>query len=253
MSPLRVICSSVHTILNSMNIFQKIKIWGHDYLYMIHGAFSSIVYMRPPAHYQGYVVDNKVPVIIIPGIFEKWSFMKKIADNVSHLGHPVYIVPNLGYNLYTIPNSSLMVANVIEKENLSNVVLVAHSKGGLIGKHLLIHHNKENKILGMVSIATPYSGSSMAKLVPLDPVQELLKDAEVIQDLRAHTTVNHKIVSIRPQYDNHIWAEEGSHLDGAKNILVDVHGHHKILYNKQVVSIIKDSIEEITFDNFKNK
>jgi hypothetical protein len=235
-----------------MNTFKKIKIWVHDYLYMVHGAMSTLVYVKPPEHYRGYVVGGKVPVVIIPGILGKWSFMKKIADTISHLGHPVYVVPNLGYNLYSVPESSAMVNEVIKKENLTNVILVAHSKGGLIGKHVLIHHNSSNAILGMVSVATPYSGSSMAKLLPYDPVRELLKDNSTIRDLQSHEQVNSKIVSICPLYDNHVWAEEGSHLKGAKNIDVDVHGHHKIVYDKEVIRNIVVSIEEITQAKFHN-
>ena len=84
------------------------------------------------------------------------------------------------------------------------MILVAHSKGGLIGKHVLIHHNGNDNILGMVSIATPYSGSAMAKLVPYDPIRELLKDNVTIKDLQSHEQVNTKIVSISPLYDNHV-------------------------------------------------
>jgi len=42
-------------------------------------------------------------------------------------------------------------------------------------------------------------------------------------------------VSIIPQYDNHVWSEKGSHLDGAKNIYVPVHGHHKVIYDREVI------------------
>lgn len=220
---------------------------------MIHGAVSTLVYVKPPAHYRGYVVDGKVPVVIIPGILGKWSFMKRIADTISHLGHPVYVVPNLGYNLYSVPDSSKIVYDVIKQENLSNVILVAHSKGGLIGKHVLIHHNSNNAILGMVSVATPYSGSAMAKLVPYDPIRELLKDSATIKDLESHEQVNSKIVSIRPRYDNHVWAEEGSHLKGAKNIDVEVHGHHKVVYDKEVIGLVVGEIEEMTQAKFHNK
>lgn len=231
-------------------MYHRLKVWVHDYLYMIHGAFSSLVYIKPPKHYLGNVLDGKIPVVIIPGIFSKWGIMKKIADSISKLGHPVYIVPKLGYNLYTVPDSSKIVADVIDQEKLTNVILLAHSKGGLIGKHALIHHNKQNKIIGLVAIATPYSGSSMAELIPLDPIQELLKDSHVIKDLDTNTEVNNKIVSICPEYDNHVWSEKGSHLDGAKNILVTVKGHHKIVYDPDVIEIVKQSIEKITQDHF---
>jgi predicted alpha/beta hydrolase family esterase len=164
----------------------------------------------------------------------------------------VYVVPNLGYNLYSVPDSSAIVNEVIKKENLTNVILVAHSKGGLIGKHALIHRNSDNAILGMVSIATPYSGSAMAKLVPYDPIRELLKDNATIKDLQSHEQVNTKIVSICPLYDNHVWAEEGSHLKGAKNIDVDVHGHHKIVYDDEVIKKVLESTEEMTQAKFHN-
>ena len=191
-------------------------------------------------------VEGKIPIVIIPGVLGKWSFMKKIADTLSLEGHPIYIVPELGYNLYSIPNSSFLVSNLLKKENLHNVIFVAHSKGGLIGKYTLIHNNDEARVIGMVSIATPYTGSAMAKLLPIEPIKELHNDSLIIKDIARHTHVNHKIISVSPMYDNHVWAEKGSHLDGAKNIEVDVHGHHKIIYNQEVITVVKNSITELT-------
>jgi hypothetical protein len=47
-----------------------------------------------------------------------------------------------------------------------------------------------------------------------------------------------------PFYDNHVWAEKGSYLDGAlDNIKVNVSGHHKIISNKEVVRIIRQSVK----------
>jgi pimeloyl-ACP methyl ester carboxylesterase len=233
-----------------MKTREKIKSWVIDYGYMIHGALSSLVYITPPKHYLGHVVDGKVPVIIIPGVLGRWSFLKKLADTISLLGHPVYVVKGLGYNLYTIPDSSKLVESIIQREHLKDVIIVAHSKGGLIGKHVLIHHNQDNNVIGMITIATPYSGSAMAKLVPLDPIKELHNDSQIIKDINAHTSVNDKIISISPLYDNHVWAEKGSFLDGAKNITVQVHGHHKIVYDQSVIDLVKDSVEELTLSRY---
>lgn len=229
-----------------MKTHKKIASWLIDYMYMIWGALGTLVYRKPPKHYLRHILPGKVPVIIIPGVLGTWSFMKKLADTISLLGHPVHIVPSLGYNLYAIPHSSSLVNNVIEKENLKNVILVAHSKGGLIGKHMLIHHNETGAILGMISIATPYSGSAMAKILPIEPIKELHNDSIIIKDLATHTNVNDKIISICPEYDNHVWAEEGSHLGGAHNIDVPVHGHHKIVFDKGVEKIVLESIERFT-------
>ena len=235
-----------------MKLRTKIKSWAIDYTYMVRGALGAVIFRRPPKHYLGYVVDGKVPVVIIPGVFGKWGFMKKMADAISLLGHPVYIVSELGYNLFTIPHSASLVSHLLVKENLHNVIIVAHSKGGLIGKYTLIHHNEGNRIIGMVSLATPYSGSGMTKLLPVEPIKELHNDSAIILDIKRHTHVNHMITSISPMYDNHVWAEEGSYLEGAKNIKIDVHGHHKIIYDKEVITTVKDSIEEITKKKYQS-
>ena len=217
---------------------------------MVHGAALTVVHKNPPQHYLGYKIEGKIPVVLIPGILGTWSFMKKLGDAISLEGHPVYVLPKLGYNLKSIPSSAevlrTLLNELIEKENVRGVVLVAHSKGGLIGKYLLAHLNQDGRALGLVAIATPFSGSSMAKLVPLGPFSELDTGSSVIEDLQQHAEVNTKIISIVPEYDNHVWAEEGSRLSGAENIEVNVHGHHKVVFDAKVQDIVLHSIEEIT-------
>lgn len=254
-----------------MKLHKKIGHWLIDYGYMIRGGATSLIYRNPPAHYLGHVVSGKIPVILIPGILGKWSFMKHLGDKISLEGHPVYIVRQLGYNIYSIPTSARKlkvliqhilpkighaipklwlgaqnIEKLIKEQNLKRVVLVAHSKGGLIGKYFLVHNNNEHTVLGMIAVATPFSGSAMAKLVPHDSFRELLTDSKIIRDLEQHTNVNHQIVSIIPEYDNHVWAEKGSFLDGAKNIEVPVHGHHKVIFDKTVVEIILAELEKIS-------
>ncbi|HVF69344.1 MAG TPA: alpha/beta fold hydrolase [Xanthomonadales bacterium] len=255
-----------------MHLHKHIKGWVTDYYHMIRGGVAMTIHTSPPSHYLGYVVPEKAPIIIIPGILLRWGFMKHLGDKISHVGHPVYIVPQLKYNLHSIPTSAKIVRavtvhaipklgqiipdvaggaktirDVIEKHNLQNAVIVAHSKGGLIGKYLLAHFNKDHRVKGMVAIATPFTGSALAKLIPRNAFDELQEDSKIIHDLEGHTTVNHQIISIFPEYDNHIWAKNASYVEGAlKNIQVNVYGHHKVLFSKQVEKKVLESIEEIS-------
>jgi len=248
-----------------MRLHKKAGAWIIDYGYMVRGALATVIHREPPKHYLSYTKEGKVPVILIPGILGKWSFMKKLGDAISLHGHPVYVVPELGYNIFNVPTSaktvqaivahvvpkvsrgSQAVRNFIEKENISGAVLVAHSKGGLIGKYLLAHHNADHRVLGMVAIATPFSGSAMAKLIPHDAFQELKNDSQIILDLQQHTEANKKIISIIPEYDNHVWAEQGSFLVGAaENREVPVMDHHKVLFDQGVLQVVLESIEKIS-------
>lgn len=231
-----------------MSVHKKIAHWIIDSGYLFRGFSRRFIYKKPPEHYLGHVVEGKVAVVIIPGIMGRWTFMKSLGDKISRTGHPVYIVPELKYNIFSIPESAEILSKVIERilTEYSDIILVAHSKGGLIGKYYLAHHNDNGHVLGMISIATPYSGSAMARLIPHDSYRELNIDSKVIHYLETHNTVNSKIVSICPEYDHYVWAEKGSYLDGAENILVPVHGHHKILFDKDVQKVVLESIEKIT-------
>ena len=254
-----------------MPLHKKIGAWLVDYGYMLRGTLATVIYHQPPKHYLGHVVEGKAPVILIPGILGKWSFMKHLGDRISLLGHPVYIVPGLGLNIYNVPTAAKTlralvvhmiprlghippkvergaraVNELIENEGLSSAILVAHSKGGLIGKYFLAHYNADNRVRGMVAIATPFSGSAMAKLVPHDSFRELRTDSQIIRDLERHRAVNERIISIIPEYDNHVWAEQGSFLDGAAaNIEVPVSGHHKVVFSQAVLTAVLNSIERL--------
>lgn len=225
----------------------KLSAWIKDYAHLL--KTGPIMYFRrtPPHHYLGHTVPGKAPVIILPGLFLRWGFYKSMTDHISLLGHSVYLVPKLGNNTSDIPSSAKKVRKVIVENNLKNAVIVAHSKGGLIGKYLLLHGNEQGNIAGVVAIATPFHGSSISRLLPISPAKELSPNSKIIKYLEAHPEVNGKIVSIIPSYDNHVWHPEGSHLKEAlKNIKVSVAGHHKVINDKKVWSEVIEWIEKIT-------
>src|SRR3989344_7938509 len=107
--------------------------WIVDYCYFFLGKVLMLVHVNPPRHYLGYIVKKKIPIILIPGISNKWGFIKRLGDTVSHLGHPVYTVNKLESNLLDIPLSAKIVREMVDRNNLKNAIIIGHSKGGLIG------------------------------------------------------------------------------------------------------------------------
>ena len=226
---------------------KKITAWIKDYAYLFStGAFAYFKH-TPPPHYLGYTKEGKVPIVILSGVLMPWAFSKQIADHISLLGHPVYIIPKLGNNNRDIPRSAKAVREVIEENNLKNIIIVAHSKGGLISKYLLIHDDPDKRVKGVIAIATPWSGSSIAKFMPHSSIRELSPDSKIIRYLEGHPEANKKIVSIIPSFDNHVWHPKGSFLEGAmRNINVEVSGHHLVLNDKIVWNHAVEWIEKIT-------
>ncbi len=182
-------------------------------------------------------MEGKDPVILLAGITNTWRSLKKIGDKISLEGYPVYIVSRLGRNFRDIPTSAKIVEEIIDENNLKDIIVVAHSKGGLVGKYLLVH---DKRIKKLIAIATPFAGSIIVKLIPHKAFKELSPKSQIIADSNSHPEVNKNIVSIIPSFDNHVFPKGSSYLEGTKNIKVNIHGHHKILFVDEVVEKVLD-------------
>ena len=219
----------------------KINDWVKDYWYAL-GPHLSVA--KVPESYLNNAKEGKAPVVLIPGLLEKYHFLKAIGDSLSKEGHPVYIIKKLGRNVKTISDSATIVKELINEEQLKDVIVVAHSKGGLIGKYLLAFENADNKIKKVIAIASPWKGSIFLKISPHKSFKELRPKSGLIKKLGEQKQVNSKIVSIYGISDNVVWPVDSCNLEGAKNIQVDIHGHHKILFDKKVIDIVMSEVEK---------
>ncbi len=169
--------------------------------------------------------------------------LRKFGDLISLKGYPVYIVPSLGHNFTDIAKSARLVGEVIDKNNLTNIIIVGHSKGGLIGKYLLLDEKYDNAIKVIIAIATPFAGGKLAKLVPHKSYRELSPNSKLLKKLQENNSANSKIVSIFPQFDPLIWSKESSYLEGAKNIELDKKGHDAIITDLDAIQEVIKQIE----------
>jgi triacylglycerol lipase len=215
--------------------------WIEDYLYF---AKARLLFsLNPPQYYLDNAAAGKPSIILIPGVRAKWQFLKFIADSLAAQGYPIYVVEKLGYNRQAIDHSAKLVRELIDEKKLDNVIIVAHSKGGLIAKYLLAFANQDNRVKKVIAIATPWQGSEAVNFLPGKAYQELRPSSPMIAELNRQAAVNDKIVSIFGSFDNHVWPTESCRLDGAKNIQVDIYGHHKILFDKQVCEIVANEVK----------
>jgi len=220
----------------------KLHHWIRDYVHLGRGGIREIVYRKPPHHYLGYVEAGKAPIILIPGLFGTWRFLKFIADFLSLRGYPMYVIEDLKHHHRPVPESAQIVRKFIEEKDLWDVVIVGHSKGGLVGKFILAFLNTDQRVRRVIAIATPFGGSRMARIVPIKPIRELVPESPMIDMLRQHAEVNDKIVSIFGVFDNHVLPVESCRLEGARNIQIEEHGHHAILASKKLREVILEAI-----------
>lgn len=176
------------------------------------------------------------PVVLVPGIYETWSVFRRAADALHDHGHPVHPVPTLGYNHGPVSEMARRSARLMTDLDLDGVVLVAHSKGGLIGKALMLDPLVGPRVSGMVAVNAPFAGSRYASWLPLPSVRALAPRHPSVLELAAQREVNHRITSVFPEFDPHV--PGGSWLPGGCNVEVATTGHFRTLAHPEVLAAV---------------
>ncbi len=257
--------------------------WAADYVYAARRqlAVLSLPWAigrprpAPDAWRQG---DPDLPeVYLVPGVYEHWTFLRPLGDALSAAGHRVRVVHGLGVNRRSIGDTADRLAKLLAETPAppAGRVLVAHSKGGLIGKHLLVTSGAARRaaaeaadggdpaaaaaaapapdrgrplgVLGLVAVATPFGGSRLASLFVVPSIRAFRPKDETIVTLGRETSVNGRIVSIFGPYDPHI--PEGSALDGATNVAVPTAGHFRVLDSAATRRAVLDGIALLAKDD----
>lgn len=221
--------------------------WALDYLYA--GA-RQLAFLtegrRTPARWR--TGDPAKPqVVLLPGVYEHWSFLRPLGDALNADGHRVLAVHGMGVNRGAIADTSHRIARALGRVRVPEAgrVLVAHSKGGLIGKHLLLdEHADALGIRGVVAVCTPFAGARRARLFTDPSIRALLPSDETIVMLGSATSVNARIVSVFGTFDPHI--PDGSALDGATNVRVPVAGHFRVLGARETLLAVRDAVGLLT-------
>lgn len=220
------------------------RAWNADYRYLA-GARVKALPAAVRRQLQKRRVANTDPltcrhVVVLPGIYETAADLSPILDALSACGHRIHHVPHLAR---LVPPPAVLVRRVeryLQRSGLREVLIVAHSKGGLIGKAVMSGKLGE-RVAGMVAIATPWHGSAYAALFgPGLGLRSLRPGAKLIQSTLANDQVNTRIVSICPAFDPHVPA--GSKLAGADNREVSARGHFKVLADTEVIALVAELV-----------
>jgi len=207
--------------------------WIQDLAY---AGYWQVRGVLPGRQAEDYVSGSKRPVLVLPGIYENWQFMRPLIERLHDEGHPVHVVTALRRNNLSIFDGTEAVAQYMTELDLRNVVIVAHSKGGLIGKLLMSERDPEKRVDHMVAISTPFSGSRYADFMLLPALRSFSPRNATTIKLGLDLMVNASITSVYPEFDPHI--PEGSELAGARNILIHTGGHFRILECPEVVDLV---------------
>jgi pimeloyl-ACP methyl ester carboxylesterase len=212
-----------------MNIWD----WCVDYLHLVYLQIRSLFV----AHIHKRLDSSALTFVLIPGVYERWSALQFLGDGLEARGYQVLSLPELGYNRQPIPVLAQKVSGALAAHGLQRVIIVSHSKGGLVGQYILRHLNTTDVVKHVIGIATPWSGTMVGRLLRFKATAELLPTSEIIRSLAAPHETDSRITALYAEADNHIW-DQPLHHPRAHNVVLPVRGHTYILFSKKLPGMI---------------
>lgn len=179
--------------------------------------------------------------MLVPGVYETWQFLRPLAEALSARGYPVHTVAPLGYNRGRVDRMALLVQQYLVEKDLSGAVVVAHSKGGLIGKQLMLLPEGGRRVEHMIAVNTPFSGSVYANFFILPSVRAFAPRNKFLRRLQESRDVNARITSVYSSFDPHI--PGGSNLPGARNIQLETMGHFRPIGDPRLLAVLEQELE----------
>jgi triacylglycerol lipase len=211
--------------------------WASDYLY---AADAQVRHIFGRSDTKRYLSGDDAPVLLLPGVYESWQFMREIAERLHSEGHPVHVVHTLGYNRRSVVKGAQSAQHYLRENDLTGVVLVAHSKGGLIGKHMMVVDDREKRIDRMIAINTPFAGSPYARFAVGRTLREFRPRAATVAMLAKELAVNNRITSLYSEVDQYI--PGGSPLEGGENVPLPYVGHFRVLGFPRVIEEVASRV-----------
>ena len=213
--------------------------WIRDYAYAVAWQVRAFVSRRAP---DDYLDGTERPIVVLPGIWETWAFLRPIIDPLHRRGHPMHVLTSLGWNGRPVARTAEDVAAYLAEHDLRDVVIVAHSKGGLIGLLAMARPTLAGRIAGVVAVASPFGGSSRGlRLAARTHLRELAPTASGLAALADVAEASHRVSSLMPAWDEMI--PEGHALPGARNLPLPVSGHFLPLVDPGVWRVVHEEVD----------
>lgn len=190
---------------------------------------------------KNWSVGAKGDVILIPGFGATWNFLLTVGNLANSCGYKVHRVKKIDINHYSIVHNLSSLKSCIEKNNLSRVILVGHSKGGIIGCLALNDKELSKSVAKVITVAAPFGGTQKAeKFQRFFHLSELRPNSRFLKSLRNLGPKKlEKIFNFYPVVDNVVIPHHRLILKGAHNFEVPVSGHTRILETSELLTALK--------------
>ena len=174
------------------------------------------------------------PLLLVHGYACSRGVWWRLRRDLEAAGHTVASVSL--YPPYTsigklVPQLNQRVEEVCRATGADQVVLIAHSMGGLVCRSYLARHGG-GRVERLITIASPHAGTELARIGIGKNAREMVPGSLWLKDL-ATENVPVPTISIRTPHDNYVMPQDNQRLPGAIDVEMDGIGHLSVLYARR--------------------
>jgi len=194
--------------------------------------------------------DGRIPVVMIHGYFSNRGYFGPLVRALEERGvGPIY-TPSFPAAFTTIEHYVERLAAYLDSIATASaqpqVVLVAHSMGGLAARAYLCAHGA-TRVKKLVTIASPHNGTVHARFGSGANAKQMELASDFLKALchkEGDKGPDCGVTSIYSPHDNLVAPQDTSRLSWARNIAVPGRGHVDILASDRLAAIVLKELRE---------
>lgn len=208
--------------------------WGAAWRGNIAHAAKRLTRLGPDI--DSLVKQGAPSVVLLPGLWERWEVLTSWGKALDALGFDVHYVPQLDMEFGSLGALAQKLGEYLQDQDLSEVLIVAHSKGGLVAKALMTGEQGW-RVGQLIACGTPFVGSPIAALSPaFIRMKSMVPWDQEIVELGKLVEVNERIVALQARWDQNVPADPD--LPGATVVTAPVVGHNELLRSPAAIALI---------------
>lgn len=181
---------------------------------------------------------SRVAIFLI-GFNENNKFLEKL-EELFRINN--YIVHYPKYDTHSkVEICFESVRNFIIENDCKDVIILGHSKGGLIARYCLLDDHTKDHVSKVITIATPHKGTIFGKL-RLFSLSEVSSKSKLLEFLDNDSNLRSKLFNFYPRVDNHVIPNRNLSLENATNNEINIVGHTRILESEDLLQEISKLI-----------
>ena len=192
---------------------------------------------------------ERMPVLVVHGYFVNRDSLRSLVSSLEARGIAPVFVPNFRTWFASIERFENEIHGAIERIAVGTgqprLFVIAHSMGGLGMRAYLVRRGAA-RIAGLVTLATPHGGTSLAPLGAGENARQMRRGSVFLSELvrMEEMTRPPPTLSIYSVHDNIVAPQETSRLAWARNLAVAGEGHFAMLELPEVLDAVEQAWRE---------